>query len=189
PPPPLASLLQGEGEFACIACAVSSRTRCSIGVSADAGIGSRPVSQSARSFSGSSNTASNAASSDSGSAAMCRRTKPPIRMAFSYVRGWVARWIRRRRLASSAADSGSLIGAVSYSRASTPCQPVDHDPFTPLFSPLTTLKGVGPTAGALIAKAAGGGRVVDLLFHLPDSYVDRRQRPSIVQARAGQIVT
>ncbi|HET7879252.1 MAG TPA: ATP-dependent DNA helicase RecG [Acetobacteraceae bacterium] len=66
---------------------------------------------------------------------------------------------------------------------------MDHDPFTPLFSPLTTLKGVGPTVGALIARAAGGERVVDLLFHLPDSYVDRRQRPTIAQARPGQIVT
>ena len=66
--------------------------------------------------------------------------------------------------------SGSLIGAVSYSRATTPCQPVDHDPLTPLFSPLTTLKGVGPAVGALIAKAAGGERVIDLLFHLPESY-------------------
>src|SRR5215471_18066613 len=78
---------------------------------------------------------------------------------------------------------------MSYSGAITPCQPVDHDPLTPLFSPLTTLKGVGPTVGALIAKAAGGERVVDLLFHLPDSYVDRRQRPAIAQARPGQIVT
>ncbi len=71
----------------------------------------------------------------------------------------------------------------------TPCQPVDHDPLTPLFSPLTTLKGVGPTVGALIAKVAGGERVIDLLFHLPESYLDRRQRPTIAQARPGQIVT
>ena len=72
---------------------------------------------------------------------------------------------------------------------STPCQPVDHDPLTPLFSPLTTLKGVGPTVGALIAKVAGGERVIDLLFHLPESYLDRRQRPTIAQARPGQIAT
>jgi ATP-dependent DNA helicase RecG len=66
---------------------------------------------------------------------------------------------------------------------------VDHDPLTPLFSPLTTLKGVGPTVGALIAKAAGGTRVIDLLFHLPDSYVDRRERPTIARADPGRIVT
>ncbi len=66
---------------------------------------------------------------------------------------------------------------------------MDHDPLTPLFSPLTTLKGVGPTVGALIAKAAGGERVIDLLFHLPESYVDRRERPTVAQARLGQVAT
>ena len=66
---------------------------------------------------------------------------------------------------------------------------MDHDPLTPLFSPLTTLKGVGPTVGALIAKVAGGERVIDLLFHLPESYLDRRQRPTIAQARPGQVAT
>jgi ATP-dependent DNA helicase RecG len=66
---------------------------------------------------------------------------------------------------------------------------VDHDPLIPLFSPLTTLRGVGPTVGALIAKVAGGERVIDLLFHLPESYVDRRRRPTIAQARPGEIAT
>ena len=66
---------------------------------------------------------------------------------------------------------------------------MEHDPLTPLFSPLTTLKGVGPSVGALIAKAAGGERLIDLLFHLPESYLDRRQRPTIARAQPGQIVT
>jgi ATP-dependent DNA helicase RecG len=66
---------------------------------------------------------------------------------------------------------------------------VEHDPLAPLFSPLTALKGVGATTGALIAKVAGGDRVVDLLFHLPESYLDRRQRPTIARAQPGQIVT
>ena len=66
---------------------------------------------------------------------------------------------------------------------------MEHDPLTPLFSPLTTLRGVGPTVGALIAKVAGGERVIDLLFHLPESYIDRRQRPTIAQAKPGQIAT
>ena len=80
----------------------------------------------------------------------------PSRMSFSYVPRWVARYSRRRRLASMEADSGSLIGAVSYSRAITRCQPVDHDPLTPLFAPLTTLKGVGPPVGD--ADRQGGRR-------------------------------
>ena len=78
---------------------------------------------------------------------------------------------------------------MSYSGAITLCQPVDHDPLTPLFSPLTTLKGVGPAIAGLIAKAAGGDRVLDLLFHLPESYIDRRQRPTIAQAQPNRIVT
>jgi ATP-dependent DNA helicase RecG len=66
---------------------------------------------------------------------------------------------------------------------------VEHDLLAPLFSPLTTLKGVGATTAALIAKVAGGDRVIDLLFHLPESYLDRRQRPTIARAQTGQIVT
>jgi ATP-dependent DNA helicase RecG len=66
---------------------------------------------------------------------------------------------------------------------------VDHDPVTPLFAPLTTLKGVGPTVAALIAKVAGGNRIVDLLFHLPESYLDRRHRPTIALAKPGEIAT
>ncbi len=66
---------------------------------------------------------------------------------------------------------------------------MNQDPLAPLFSPLTTLKGVGPTVGALIAKVAGGERVIDLLFHLPESYLDRRHRPSIAHAKPGEIAT
>jgi len=66
---------------------------------------------------------------------------------------------------------------------------VDHDPFAPLFAPLTTLKGVGPTVAALIKKVAGGERVIDLLFHLPESYLDRRRRPTIAQSKPGEIAT
>jgi ATP-dependent DNA helicase RecG len=66
---------------------------------------------------------------------------------------------------------------------------VDHDLLAPLFSPLTTLKGVGPAVGTLMKKVAGGERVVDLLFHLPESYLDRRRRPTVAQAKAGEIAT
>jgi ATP-dependent DNA helicase RecG len=65
------------------------------------------------------------------------------------------------------------------------------DPTAALFAPLTTLKGVGPTVATLIAKAAGGERVIDLLFHLPESYIDRRERLTIAAARTrpGAVVT
>ena len=45
----------------------------------------------------------------------------------------------------------------------------------------------------LIARAAGGangaGRVIDLLFHMPESYLDRSARPTIRDARAGTVAT
>jgi ATP-dependent DNA helicase RecG len=41
----------------------------------------------------------------------------------------------------------------------------------------------------LIARAAGGERVIDLLFHLPESYLDRSARPTIREARAGTVAT
>jgi ATP-dependent DNA helicase RecG len=41
----------------------------------------------------------------------------------------------------------------------------------------------------LIARAAGGERVIDLLFHMPESYLDRTARPTIRGARAGTVAT
>ncbi|HTW69621.1 MAG TPA: ATP-dependent DNA helicase RecG, partial [Acetobacteraceae bacterium] len=63
------------------------------------------------------------------------------------------------------------------------------DPLAPLFAPLATLRGVGPAVATLIAKATGGDRVIDLLFHLPDSYTDRRASPTIAQAQPGMVAT
>ncbi len=42
---------------------------------------------------------------------------------------------------------------------------------------------------ALIARVAGGDRVIDLLFHLPESYLDRSARPTIQDARPGTVGT
>jgi len=53
---------------------------------------------------------------------------------------------------------------------------VEPDSLAPLFAPLTDLRGVGPTLAALVKRACGGDRVIDLLFHLPESFVDRRER-------------
>ena len=66
---------------------------------------------------------------------------------------------------------------------------MQHDVLAPLFAPLTTLRGIGPALAGLIARAAGGERVLDLLFHLPESYLDRRARPTIAAARPGQLAT
>jgi ATP-dependent DNA helicase RecG len=66
---------------------------------------------------------------------------------------------------------------------------VEPDRLDALFAPLTTLDGVGEARAALIARAAGGSRVVDLLFHLPESYIDRRERNTIAEALPGRIAT
>ncbi|MFN3364507.1 MAG: OB-fold nucleic acid binding domain-containing protein, partial [Allorhizobium sp.] len=64
----------------------------------------------------------------------------------------------------------------------------------PLFSPISSLPGVGPKVADLIARVTGREdaddcRVVDLLFHPPASIVDRRNRPGIALAPQGAIVT
>jgi ATP-dependent DNA helicase RecG len=41
----------------------------------------------------------------------------------------------------------------------------------------------------LIARAAGGDRVIDLLFHMPESYLDRTTRPTIRAAQPGIVAT
>ena len=66
---------------------------------------------------------------------------------------------------------------------------LQHDSLAPVFAPLTSLRGIGPSLAPLLARACGGERLVDLLFHLPDSYLDRRDRPTIRAARPGQVTT
>ncbi len=63
------------------------------------------------------------------------------------------------------------------------------DPLLPLLAPVTGLRGVGPALAKLIERVAGGGRVLDLLFHMPESYLDRRARPTIRTAQPGQVAT
>ncbi|WP_054308733.1 ATP-dependent DNA helicase RecG [Mesorhizobium sp. 1M-11] len=65
----------------------------------------------------------------------------------------------------------------------------------PLFSPITTLAGVGSKVAALIERVLPvdlgdrEARVGDLLFVLPNSVIDRRNRPGIAYAAEGAIVT
>ena len=63
----------------------------------------------------------------------------------------------------------------------------------PLFAEARLLPGVGPKIEKLLAKAlATEGRpprVLDLVFHLPSSLVDRRYRPKLIAAEPGRIAT
>lgn len=65
----------------------------------------------------------------------------------------------------------------------------------PLFVPITSLAGVGPKIADLIAKVVPAdlsdrpARAADLAFTLPNSVIDRRNRPGIALAPSGAIVT
>ena len=48
---------------------------------------------------------------------------------------------------------------------------------------------MGPAVAGLIARVAGGDRVIDLLFHMPESYLDRSARPTIRAATPGTVAT
>ena len=63
------------------------------------------------------------------------------------------------------------------------------DPLAPLLAPVSDLRGVGPATAEKLAKLTGGGRVRDLLFHLPDSFIDRRIKATLRDTAPGQIVT
>ena len=82
--------------------------------------------------------------------------------------------------------------SLSYRPGSAMCQPVSPPPggtLQPLFEPIETLPGVGPATAEKLARVAGGGRVLDLLFHMPDGYVDRRHRVAVRDLAAGRIST
>ncbi|MCU0889581.1 MAG: DEAD/DEAH box helicase, partial [Rubritepida sp.] len=57
-------------------------------------------------------------------------------------------------------------------------------PWMALLAPLATLPGVGLRRAALIEKACGGGRVMDLLFHLPERIAARAHVPDPAAAPA-----
>ena len=56
------------------------------------------------------------------------------------------------------------------------------------FAPVSTLAGVGPRVGKLIEKIAGP-HLVDLYWHLPTSFIDRRFTPAVADAPPGRIAT
>jgi ATP-dependent DNA helicase RecG len=81
------------------------------------------------------------------------------------------------------------MGDASYSHAIARCQPVTIDPVAEIRAPLTFLPGIGPRIAPQLTRLVGGPRLRDLLLHMPDSYVDRRERPRLATAKTGRIVT
>jgi ATP-dependent DNA helicase RecG len=65
----------------------------------------------------------------------------------------------------------------------------------PLFAPARSLKGVGPRIEGMLNKLVAPrhhgahARVIDLLWHLPQSIIDRHLTPRIVDARIGELAT
>src|SRR6202521_291677 len=63
----------------------------------------------------------------------------------------------------------------------------------PLFAALSALPGVGPKLEKLFARLFGRDgeppRVIDLLFHLPTGFVDRRNQPKLSQVVPDTVVT
>lgn len=53
----------------------------------------------------------------------------------------------------------------------------------PLLAPLTTLPSIGPRHATLLNKISEGRRIIDLLFTLPEKYIDRRHLSSVAEGQ------
>ena len=65
-------------------------------------------------------------------------------------------------------------------------RPFDLDP---LFRSLTVLPAVGPKSSKILEKLIGGAKVLDLLFHAPVDFIDRRFTPRVADAPNGRVAT
>lgn len=59
----------------------------------------------------------------------------------------------------------------------------------PLFRSITALPGIGDKNAALFDKLTGGRKILDLLWHRPIDFIDRRFSPKIKDAPNGKVVT
>ena len=63
----------------------------------------------------------------------------------------------------------------------------------PLFASLSALPGIGPKLEKLFGRLIGRGgeppRLIDLLFHMPTGYVDRRNQPKLSAVQPDTLVT
>src|SRR3546814_13109118 len=62
------------------------------------------------------------------------------------------------------------------------------DILNPLFTEISVLKGVGPTLTKPLERL-GLGRAVDLAFHLPTSWIDRKRVTELDMADAGRVIS
>src|ERR1700685_792594 len=63
----------------------------------------------------------------------------------------------------------------------------------PLFASLSALPGIGPKLEELVCRLFGRDgdppRIIDLLFHLPTGFVDRRNQPKLSEVKPDTVVT
>src|ERR1700685_188227 len=63
----------------------------------------------------------------------------------------------------------------------------------PLFASLSALPGIGPKLEELVCRLFGRDgdppRIIDLLFHLPTGFVDRRNQPKLSDVKPDTVVT
>jgi len=59
----------------------------------------------------------------------------------------------------------------------------------PFYADIDGLPGVGPKIKHVLARLIGGETVLDLIYHLPTSWVDRRNRGAIAEAPFDQVCT
>jgi len=79
----------------------------------------------------------------------------------------------------------ALVEAPGDTPYSAPMRP---ESLNKLFATVTSLPGLGPRLGKLVAGIAGE-KVVDLLWHLPSGLIDRRYGPKLADVIPGTIAT
>jgi ATP-dependent DNA helicase RecG len=59
----------------------------------------------------------------------------------------------------------------------------------PFYADISSLPGVGPKVKPVVERLIGGETLLDLIFHLPVSWVDRRNRATIDAVQVGEVAT
>lgn len=59
----------------------------------------------------------------------------------------------------------------------------------PFYADIDSLPGVGPKVKPVLARLIGGETLLDLIFHLPVSWIDRRNRATIDSVQIGEVAT
>ena len=59
----------------------------------------------------------------------------------------------------------------------------------PLFSDISSIKGVGSKTLKLLTNLIGSSKMRDLVFHLPSNIIDRSYYPKLSEVQTGRICT